>query len=71
MSEAGEVEKKALNRNPQPGLMRRMNISQDTASGAYYQNKLPSSILQILKEQNSFDINLYGYAVNLFRERFL
>ena len=62
-------EKKSLNRKPQPGLMRRTNKTIDTTSGLYYQSKMPPAVLRKMREQNSLDIDLYEYAVKLFRKR--
>lgn len=62
-------EKKSLNKKPQPGLMRRTNRSIDTTSGYYYQDKMPPAVLQLMKEQNDLDIELYDFAVSLFRQR--
>jgi hypothetical protein len=60
-----------INRKPQPGLgVKRTNSSSSTATGEYYQNKMPKSVLELMKEQNALDIELYEYALDLFRKRF-
>ena len=63
-------ERKYLNRKPQPGLLRRGNNSINTATGNYYDDKMPRKVVEQLRVQNSKDIELYEYAVDLFHLRF-